>query len=99
MRKSLTKNRGFAGEEENDLKISFTKPKEIQLLQHTTDDEADDKTNGALNTGDNEVIEEERRALPNFDSEEEFKSLPEFTLKDKYKYLKNKVSDVIADKE
>ena len=42
---------------------------------------------------------EERRALPNFDSEEEFKNLPEFTLKDKYSYLKKKISDVISEKE
>ena len=42
---------------------------------------------------------EERRALPNFDSEEEFKNLPEFTLKDKYTYLKKKLSDIIYEKE
>ena len=42
---------------------------------------------------------EERRALPNFDSEEEFKNLPEFTLKDKYSYLKKKISDIISKRE
>ncbi len=42
---------------------------------------------------------DERRALPHFDSEEEFKSLPEFTIKDKYNYLKQKISDVVAEKE
>ena len=70
----------------------------MQEPQTSDEEEADDKTNGALNTGDNEATEE-RRALPHFDSEEEFRALPEFTLKDKYNYLKRKVSDVIAEKE
>ena len=92
------KNRGFAGEEDSDFQISFNKPKETLHNHHTSDDEADEKTNGALNTGDIDATEE-RRALTHFDSEEEFKALPEFNLKDKYNYLKRKVSDVIAEKE